>query len=179
MSERLTKAESRIMMTWACSLRGTCDRLHTATTLWSPEPENLLLSGGYNGAPAGHPSCDEVGHFIQDNHCIRTNHGEENAILNCHNFAKLSGGTATVLGTPCYPCARKLVSRNIGRVEYIGSYSNAQGKEYIDELFKNGNVECIIIPIERLVETLDKSIKFSKKLNGGVLRSFLDLKLVL
>ena len=170
MSERLTKAEFRMLETWAYSTRGTCDRLHTATTLWSAEPEHLFLSGGYNGAPAGQPACDEAGHLMVDGHCIRTNHGEENALLNCHDPDRLEDGIATILGsTPCYPCARKLVSKKIGIVEYIGNYENAHGAGYLDDLFKNALVKCVYISTDDLLKTLKKAFDFSGN-SGGIFK---------
>ncbi|MEK7560129.1 MAG: deoxycytidylate deaminase [Patescibacteria group bacterium] len=152
--------------------------MRTATTFWTPEPENRLISGGYNGAPSGHPACDEVGsdHLMVEGHCIRTNHGEENALLNCHNIDRLRGGTATILGTPCYLCARKLAGAHISKVEYIGNYKNAQGAEHIEELFRNGGVEHINIPLEELLRIIKKGFDFAKG-PGGPLRSFSNLDL--
>lgn len=179
MSERLTKLEFRIMLTFVYSLRGTCDRLRTATTLWTPEPENRIISGGYNGAPSVHPACDDegVGHLMVENHCIRTNHGEENALLNCHSLDRLMGGTATILGTPCYPCARKLVSVGIAKVEYIGSYKNAQGVDYLEALFERANITKLHINPTELVLIMIKSIEFAKG-PGGPLASFSGLELI-
>ncbi len=174
---RLTKAEFRQIIMWAYSLRGSCNRLHTATTLWTAEPEHRLLAAGYNGAPSGLPSCDEVGHLIVEGHCVRTNHGEENALLNCRDFDRLKGGIATVFGTPCYPCARKLVSAGVRTVEYIGSYHNAHGGDHIEDLFLQARCELRNIDIHELVCTLGKSIMFSQQSPGGMLKQFSDMRL--
>ena len=166
-----TKREFRAMQTLFYSVRGTCDRLHTATTLWSSEPENRPLGAGYNGAPSGVPSCDEVGHLMVEGHCVRTIHGEENAILNCSNFEKLVGGTAVVLGTPCYKCAIKLVQVQVKKIEYYGTYANAQGAEHIKELFARAKVEWSCYPKEELVEFLKKGIGGLQS-TGGALKDF-------
>lgn len=167
------------MQTFVYSLRGTCNRLRTATTLWTPEPENRIISGGYNGAPSGHPACDDVDvdHLMVEGHCIRTNHGEENALLNCHSLDRLMSGTATILGTPCYPCARKLVSVGIARVEYIGNYKNAQGTGYIEELFERAKIAKFHIEPTELVTIIIKSIEFAKS-TGGPLESFSGLEFI-
>lgn len=168
---KINKREFRAMITLFCSIRGTCDRLRTATTLWSPEPENLPLGAGYNGAPSGISSCDEVGHLIVEGHCVRTIHGEENALLNCYNFEKLEGGTAVVLGTPCYKCAIKLVAKKVRKIEYYGEYANAQGSEYIKELFLKARVDWSCYPKEKLIEMLKKSIGVLQS-EGGTLKDF-------
>ena len=168
------KREFRAIQTLFYSTRGTCDRLRIATTLWSPEPENIFLAGGYNGAPAGHPSCDEEGHLMIENHCMRTIHSEENALLNCFNSEKLVGGTATILGTPCYRCAIKLVAKKIGKLEFYGEYKNYQNapdNEHIKKLFKDGNVEVACFPPEELVIILKKCIGVLQS-KGGAFQNF-------
>jgi len=168
-----TKREFRAIQTLFYSTRSTCDRLRTATTLWSPEPENRPLGAGYNGAPSGVPSCDEVGHLMVEGHCVRTIHGEENAILNCSNFEKLIGGTAVVLGTPCYKCAIKLVQVQVKKIEYYGTYANAQGAEHIKELFEKAGVEWSCYSTEELMMFLSKGIGILRS-KGGALKDFPD-----
>ena len=166
-----TKREFRAIQTLFYSTRSTCDRLRTATTLWSPEPENRPLGAGYNGAPSGVSSCDEVGHLMVEGHCVRTIHGEENAILNCSNFEKLVGGTAVVLGTPCYKCAIKLVQVQIKKIEYYGTYANAQGSEHIKDLFGQKKIEWYCYPKEELMVFLGKSMGVLQSV-GGALKDF-------
>lgn len=166
-----TKREFRAIQTLFYSTRGTCDRLRTATTLWSSEPENLPLGAGYNGAPSGVPSCDEVGHLMVEGHCVRTIHGEENALLNCLDFEKLKGGTAVVLGTPCYKCAIKLVQVKIKKIEYYGTYANAQGAEHTKELFLKAKIDWSCYPKDDLMEFLRKEIDILQS-TGGALKDF-------
>ena len=40
-----------------------------------------ILSTGYNGSIRGMPHCDEVGHLMENGHCVATVHAEANAIL--------------------------------------------------------------------------------------------------
>ncbi|MCB0159778.1 MAG: dCMP deaminase, partial [Caldilineaceae bacterium] len=58
--------------------RSTCDRAHVGCVLVR---DRRMLCTGYNGAPAGLPHCDEVGHLMIDGHCVRTLHAEQNAII--------------------------------------------------------------------------------------------------
>ena len=58
--------------------RSTCDRAHVGAVLVR---DRRMLTTGYNGAPAGLPHCDDVGHLMVDGHCVRTLHAEQNAII--------------------------------------------------------------------------------------------------
>ncbi len=106
-----------------------------------------------------------------EGHCIRIIHGEENALLNCSNPDKLVGGTAVVLGTPCYKCALKLVQVGIKKIEYYGTYANSQGAEHIKRLFEDRKIEWYCYPKEELVEFLAKGIGILQSA-GGALKDF-------
>lgn len=121
------------------STRGTCDRLRTACIIVK---NNRLVGAGYNGSPKGTPHCDDVGHLMIENHCERTLHGEENAIINTQR-ADLVGATAYVICTPCIRCAKILINTGVVEVNYLGEYANSRGKEYIRELSKQTKVEFI------------------------------------
>ena len=43
--------------------------------------DRTILSTGYNGSIRGMPHCDEVGHLMENGHCVATVHAEANAIL--------------------------------------------------------------------------------------------------
>lgn len=49
--------------------RSTCDRAHVGAVIVR---NRRMLTTGYNGAPAGLPHCDEIGHLLIDDHCVRT-----------------------------------------------------------------------------------------------------------
>ena len=68
--------------------RSTCSRLHAGAVL---AKNRRILSTGYNGAPPGLPRCDgEAGHLMEEGHCIRTVHAEENTILQAAAIGKAS-----------------------------------------------------------------------------------------
>ena len=47
--------------------RGTCDRKRVGVVVVR---DHNILSTGYNGAVAGLPHCDDVGHLIENDHCV-------------------------------------------------------------------------------------------------------------
>ncbi|MBI2635561.1 MAG: hypothetical protein HYW79_03425 [Parcubacteria group bacterium] len=163
-----------IALIFAC--RGTCDRLRTATVI--RDNDNILIAGGYNGAISGLPHCDDIGHLIVENHCIRTNHGEENALLNCIDLSRIENGVATIIGNPCFPCARKVLSKDIKRLRYIGTYDNSLGFEHVKELCEQKSVVIEFIDIRDVLETLQKAIYFLQG-PGGPFRNMEKIMLKL
>ncbi len=104
--------------------RGTCDRGRSGSVIVSPW--HTIIATGYVGAPPGQPHCDDVGHMMQtvthadgtqSQHCVRTLHAEENAILQCaKDGIKLEGATIYCKMVPCYNCAMRIVRVGIKRV---------------------------------------------------------------
>lgn len=103
--------------------RGTCNRLYASAVLVK---DNRIISTGYNGSPPGLPHCDEVGHLMEEGHCVRTIHAEHNAILQ----AAVQGGTSTVGSTiymkysPCIHCTKYLIATGVKRVVFEKIYRN-------------------------------------------------------
>ena len=58
--------------------RATCDRKHVGALLVR---DRTILSTGYNGSIRGLPHCDDVGHMMENGHCVATVHAEANAII--------------------------------------------------------------------------------------------------
>ncbi len=130
--------------------RGTCDRGRSGSVIVSPN--NTILSTGYVGSPPGQPHCDEVGHLMKtvidkhghsSQHCMRTLHAEENAILQCaKDGIKIGGATIYCKMVPCYNCAMRIVRVGIKRVV-------AKKRYHVDaqsvELFKNAKIELVVI----------------------------------
>lgn len=135
------------------SRRATCDRGRSGALIVSVN--NTILATGYVGAPPGQPHCDEVGHLMktvidekgnQSQHCVRTLHAEENAILQCaKDGVKLEGTTLYCKMTPCYNCAMRIVRVGIKRVVAQKDYH--AGKESV-ELFKKAGVNLSILDKE-------------------------------
>ena len=104
--------------------RGTCDRGRSGAVIVSKD--NTVLATGYVGAPPGQPHCDEVGHMMitvinkkgdRSQHCVRTLHAEENAILQCaKDGVKVEGATIYCKMVHCYNCDMRIVRVGIKKI---------------------------------------------------------------
>jgi len=135
MDNRPTWDEFFIAIAAAYSSRGTCDRLRTACILVK---DKKIVGAGYNGSVAGLPICDEIGHLMIDDHCLRTLHGEDNAIANA--VSSVQNATAYIICTPCLNCIKKLLQYGITRIVYVGEYQNAGGKDLIEDFCRQKRV---------------------------------------
>jgi len=132
------------------SKRATCDRGRNSAVIVSPG--NTILATGYAGAPPGQPHCDDVGHMMRtvideqgnkSQHCVRTLHAEENAILQCaKDGIKLEGATIYTKLVPCYSCAMRIVRVGIKRVVAKKRY---HADKLSLELFKSAGVELVVM----------------------------------
>jgi len=103
--------------------RANCDRGRAAALIVK---DKRIMCTGYVGAPAGLPTCDEVGHLIkvvyderggQHKHCVRTTHAEANAIAQAARYGTpIEGGTIYVRMTPCLDCTKLLINAGIRKV---------------------------------------------------------------
>ena len=73
--------------------RSTCPRKFVGSVIVR---EKTILSTGYNGSIRGMPHCSEVGHMMEDGHCVRTVHAEANAIIQAAKNGDKVTMTATV-----------------------------------------------------------------------------------
>ncbi|HEY9481010.1 MAG TPA: cytidine/deoxycytidylate deaminase family protein [Candidatus Paceibacterota bacterium] len=112
--------------------RGTCDRLYAGSVLVK---DKRIIATGYNGSPAGLPHCDDVGHLLEEGHCVRTVHGEHNSLLQ----AARQGGTSTEGSTmytkysPCIHCTKYIISAGVKRVVVGQIYRNPQALELLKD----------------------------------------------
>lgn len=129
--------------------RGTCDRGKSGSVV---AVDKRIVATGYVGSPPGQPHCDEAGHLMRDvideegnksKHCIRTVHAEENAILQAARYGiSLKGGIIYCKMTPCFNCAKMIVSVGIRRVVAKKRY-HADGLSL--KLFREAGVEVDIM----------------------------------
>ena len=108
----------------AVAKRATCDRGKTAALIVR---DNMILATGYVGAPRGLPSCDEIGHLMEETihadgvargHCVRTTHAEQNAIAQAAKHGiRIEGAKMYTKMAPCLHCAKMII--NSGIVEVI------------------------------------------------------------
>ena len=96
--------------------RATCDRKHVGAVLVR---DRIILSTGYNGSIRGTPHCTEVGHMMEDGHCVATIHAEANAIIQAaRNGVMIEGATCYVTASPCWSCFKQLANAGVTRIVY-------------------------------------------------------------
>lgn len=95
--------------------RATCDRKHVGAVIVR---DKMILSTGYNGSIRGLPHCSsEVGHDMEDGHCVRTIHAEANAILQAaRNGVNIDGSVFYTTASPCWPCFKLIANCGVRRI---------------------------------------------------------------
>jgi dCMP deaminase len=102
--------------------RATCDRKHVGCVI--VRNKNILCTG-YNGSIVGTPHCDDVGHMMEDGHCIRTVHAEVNAIAQAAKHGvSVDNAIAYVTLMPCWGCIKTLMNSGVWRIVYDEFYGS-------------------------------------------------------
>lgn len=100
--------------------RSTCPRKRVGCVIVR---DNRILSTGYNGSPPGEDHCEDVGCWLEDDHCLRSVHAEANAIATAARFGVvLDGATAYITISPCTRCSMLLKSAGISDVQFARVY---------------------------------------------------------
>jgi dCMP deaminase len=138
--------------------RANCDRGRAASVIVR---DKRVIATGYVGAPAGLPSCDEVGHLIkvafderggQKKHCVRTTHAEANAIAQAARYGiAIDGATIYIKMTPCLDCTKLLVNAGIKKVVCRKRYHADHDSV---KMLSDAGVELVVLNDER--ETYDQ-----------------------
>src|SRR5512140_3237800 len=116
MTERVSWDEYFMNIARVAATRATCDRKHVGAVLVR---DKTILSTGYNGSIRGLPHCSEVGHMMEDGHCVATIHAESNAILQAaRNGVNISGADCYVTASPCWSCFKQIANAGIRRIVY-------------------------------------------------------------
>jgi len=113
------------------SERATCPRMHCGCVIVK---DKYVLSTGYNGSLPGLDHCEDVGCLIVDNHCVRTNHAEMNAIAQAaRHGVSLQDATAYVTNMPCTTCAKALLAAGIVRIVVFSDYHGSLAEKFLQE----------------------------------------------
>jgi dCMP deaminase len=132
---RMNWDEYLMRMALLVSERATCERLKVGSVI--VKHQNILATG-YNGSASGEVHCEDVGCLVRDNHCIRTIHSEQNALIQCAKHGvSVAGSTIYVTHFPCLHCAKSLITAFVSEVVYLNDYKN---DEYALELFEKAGV---------------------------------------
>ena len=99
--------------------RSTCDRKNVGAVIVR---DKTILSTGYNGSIRNLPHCDEVGHMMENGHCVATVHAEANAIIQAaKNGVCIDGADIYTTASPCWPCFKLIANSGIRRI-YFGEF---------------------------------------------------------
>jgi dCMP deaminase len=97
--------------------------------------ERNILSTGYNGSIAGMPHCDDVGHMMEDGHCVATIHAEANAILQAaKNGVMIAGAAIYVSASPCWNCFKMIANSGLKRIVFGEFYRDERIFEVAEKL---------------------------------------------
>jgi dCMP deaminase len=135
MSERLDIDTYFMEIAQVVSRRSTCLRRQIGAVIVKGKQ---IVSTGYNGAPAGHAHCLDIGCARENvpsgqrSELCRAAHAEQNAI----NFAArygipIEGTTLYTTTYPCSWCAKSIVNAGITRVVFMDDYPDPLAKEIL------------------------------------------------
>ena len=122
--------------------RSTCDRKFVGAVIVR---DRTILSTGYNGSIRGMPHCDEVGHDLENSHCVATIHAEANAILQAaKNGVNISGSEIYTTASPCWNCFKLIANSGIRRIYYAEFYRDEKSMRIASQI----GIELIHLPPE-------------------------------
>jgi dCMP deaminase len=140
-SSRPSWDEYFLKLAMLASERATCPRMHVGCVLVK---DKFVLATGYNGSLPGQPHCDEVGCLIVDNHCVRTNHAEINALVQATTHGvNIKGATAYITNMSCTNCAKALIAAGIKRVVVFTDYHDTLATKF----YTDADVEIVKLKI--------------------------------
>ncbi len=136
MSERVRWHDYFMGIARVVASRSTCDRKRVGAVIVR---ERRILSTGYNGSIRGLPHCDEVGHMMEDGHCVATIHAETNAILQAAmNGVRIEAAEIYTTASPCWNCFKMIANSGIRTIYY--------GEFYRDErIFRHAELAGITL----------------------------------
>ena len=113
------------------SERSTCPRMHCGCVLVK---DRFVLATGYNGSIPNQPHCEDVGCLIVDNHCVRTNHAEINALVQAavHGIS-IKGSTAYITNMSCTTCSKALIAAGIKRVVVFSDFHETLAIQFYND----------------------------------------------
>ncbi len=140
MAERASWDEYFMNIARVVASRSTCDRKFVGAVIVR---DKTILSTGYNGSIRGMPHCSEVGHMMEEGHCVATIHAESNAILQAaKNGVSIDGASIYVTASPCWSCFKQVTNAGIRRIVFGEFYRDTR----IFDVAKQLNVELHHLP---------------------------------
>ena len=125
------------------STRSTCDRKHVGAVILR---DKTILSTGYNGSIRGAPHCDDVGHDMENGHCVRTVHAEANAVAQAAKHGiSIDNAEIYVTASPCLSCFKLLANSGIKVIYYKEFYRDKRIEDYA----KQANIKLVFMGAEK------------------------------
>ena len=117
---RVTWEEYFMAIAHQVATRSTCNRKKVGAVLVR---DRMILSTGYNGSIRGLPHCDDVGHMLENDHCVRTIHAETNTIAQAaRNGVNTNNAEIYITASPCWYCFKLLANSGIIKIYYEEFY---------------------------------------------------------
>jgi dCMP deaminase len=112
--------------------------------------DRFVLATGYNGSIPGLPHCEDVGCLVVENHCVRTNHAEINALVQAAvHGVSIKGATAYITNMSCTTCAKALIAAGIKRVVVFSDFHDTLATQF----YTDSKVEIVKLPMpDRLIK---------------------------
>lgn len=121
--------------------RSTCERKLVGSVVVR---DKTILSTGYNGSIRGMPHCSDVGHLLENDHCVATIHAEANAIIQAAmNGVRIDGATLYVTASPCWNCFKMIANAGVRRICYGEFYRDERSFEVARQI----GVELAHVPL--------------------------------
>jgi dCMP deaminase len=132
MSERVDWHTYFMNIARQAATRSTCARKHVGAVIVR---DKTILSTGYNGSIRGMPHCDDVGHVMEDGHCVATVHAEANAIIQAaKNGVRIEGAEIYTTASPCWSCFKLIANSGIRTIYYGEFYRDVRSVEVAGQL---------------------------------------------
>lgn len=109
--------------------RATCERKHVGAVIVK---DKHIISTGYNGAPTGMAHCDDIGHMMENDHCVRTVHAEANAIIQSSPQDRVDA-TLYTTASPCWPCFQLIANSRIRMIIFGELYRDERITQFAKE----------------------------------------------
>lgn len=123
-----------LRLAFVTATRASCPRKQVGAIIVR-DRDRRIVSSGYNGAPRGLPSCDEVGCDVRvlpggkpEGSCVRTIHAESNA-LDLAGPVSVEPHTLFCTVIPCRDCALRIIQAGIRRVVFYEFYDSRGSHE--------------------------------------------------
>ena len=111
--------------------RSTCERAQVGAVIVK---DKRILTTGYNGSPRGLAHCTEIGCLMDNGHCVRTLHAEQNAIIQAALHGVITeGATIYVTHQPCFNCAKTIINAGISEIVYDREYHDDRYVNFLEQ----------------------------------------------